>query len=660
MAPSVRLGTLIFLALGLLAAWIGIRQLTQSPTFQLSGLLLIGFALCVLVGVGGALPRLQARSDGAARDRGTTRFDRLSQLALERIVLVLGGSLGAAAMLIAPDRAFQPWTALVIWAGGIVCTLIGIAQHNPRPAAESVTLRLRGWLRLHYLELAALAALMTLGFVLRGPGLELFPHNIHGDEGEMGLTARAILNGDITDPFATAWLSHPTLWFFLQAAALRLFGNSIGGLRMLSALMGTLAIPALFWFVRPLYGRSIAVMAAALLAVYHFHVHYSRIGLNNIADPLMITLTLGAFFHGYRTRSALAFAVAGVCMGLAQYFYFGSRLIPIIVVELLVCLLLWDRRGALAITRQVGWMLLTFLLTCGPLIRYFLAHREVFGARLQDHGLLQNDNLATLPRSGQSVVAALAEHAYRSIGAFAFSADHTLFYGAEIPLLDQFAAVLFIFGLALMVLRWRKPASIALLLWVGNTALFGGFLLVDPPQSTRYLIAAPALCLLVAIGLIQLLTLLRQMLDLSPRAYTGSVTCIALLMMIWNIYFYFDVYTPRNSYGGTGAITEVARFLQAQSGLDYVYMFTGPAFYLRHGTIGFIASQPQGIDVNAKLEAIATLPEPPAGLQPVFIFIPERLGELATVKQRYPNGQLHEYRNEPQRDHPIVYIYVPR
>jgi 4-amino-4-deoxy-L-arabinose transferase-like glycosyltransferase len=64
------------------------------------------------------------------------------------------------------------------------------------------------------------------------------------------------------------------LWFFLQALSLKVFGDSVVGLRMLTALIGTATVPLLYFFARPWYGRRVALMAATLLLAYHFHIHF--------------------------------------------------------------------------------------------------------------------------------------------------------------------------------------------------------------------------------------------------------------------------------------------------------------------------------------------------------------------------------------------------
>ena len=548
---------------------------------------------------------------------------------------------------------------LALWVTGIALFLAGAARLEPtnaignRAAPASPRIPPGRW------ELLCVLALTLGAWLLRRYAVDSIPHNVHGDEGEMGLVARAVLRGDQRDPFATAWLAHPSLWFFVQALALDLFGDSIGGLRMLSALLGTLTVPALYVFARPLYGRAAAIIAAALLAGYHLHVHYSRIGLSNIADPLMIVLTLTAFFHGYRTRAPAAFALSGVLMGLAQYFYFSGRFIPVLVLVLLVYLAATDRRALFTLWQPIGLLAAGFLLAAGPLLHYFIAHPDVFIGRLVEHGLFQPDRLAELQANGQSLVSALVEHASRAFGIFVFLEERSPFYGPGIPLLDKASAVLLLFSVMLMLRHWRQVESIALLLWVGVTALLGGFLLVGAPQSTRYVIAAPARCVLVGVALARIGSLLGEIAR-SPTWRITAMTATVVSIVAWNIYFYFGVYTPRNVYARAEALTEIANYLRPQAGQRYVYLFAHPQFYLNHGTIQFVGNRPAGTNVRDHLSSSTALGDPPPGLRPLFIFVPERLSELELVKPRYPVGELHEYRVQPGNRQALLYIYEPK
>lgn len=574
-----------------------------------------------------------------------------------RLALWLGLLLAAFAALASRNPVLQPWPVLICWMLGLVLFVVGAAGTRSgsqgRPAEPAVESRIARW------EVIVLLLLTIVAFLLRGYGLSAIPHNIHGDEGEMGMAARAVLSGELRDPFSTSWADHPSLWFFLQATALRLFGNNIAGLRMLSAILGASTVPALFFFARPLFGRPVALLAALLLTVYHFHVHFSRLGLNNIGDPLLLLLTMLPLFGGIRSGSRRAFALAGVVAGIAQYFYFGTRLIPVLVLILLVYLRLWQRGRLRGLAPQLGIMGVGFLAAIAPSIIYYMSRPETFLAKFTSRFLVQGGDISQLAAPGQSLAAALAGQAYRTLFYYFAVKEQGQFYGSGIPMLDHGMDVLFLLGILIALWRWKRLGYATLVVWVAGVAFFGGFLLWQPQESQRYLMATPALCIAMAVGLEEFALLLVRGGGFRPLVSRAITSAAVLALVIWNVQFYFAVYTPRNDYANAQAVTDLAAVLAPHSDNWYVYLFTAPQLYLNHGTIRFVANDPAGIDIPQPLQSITELPPTQAGFEPVFVFTPERLGELELVKQRYTRGELIELHRSPGPEEALLYLYEP-
>ncbi len=78
---------------------------------------------------------------------------------------------------------------------------------------------------------------------------------------------------------ATAWTARdvaPPLYYYLLHFWLRLFGTSEAAARSLSALVGTLTIPAMYAVGRMLFGRLAGFLAAALVAASPLYIWYSQ------------------------------------------------------------------------------------------------------------------------------------------------------------------------------------------------------------------------------------------------------------------------------------------------------------------------------------------------------------------------------------------------
>jgi hypothetical protein len=164
----------------------------------------------------------------------------------------------------------------------------------------------------------------------------------------------------------------------------------------------------------------------------------------------------------------------------------------------------------------------------------------------------------------------------------------------------------------------------------------------------------------MALALVQVRVLSSKILAASQRVWAVGVAIAVAALALWNVYFYFNIYTPRNSYTYTPIMTDIGYYLRAQAGKRYAYAFTTPYIYLNYATIEFIANDPPGMDVLDPLTSITDLPETPGGLRPVFIFVPDRLNELEVVKQQYPDGELRKFSHSPTPGKVYLYIYEPR
>jgi 4-amino-4-deoxy-L-arabinose transferase-like glycosyltransferase len=631
MEPQSRLGRLLFLGAVLLTAWLSMAAIVPDPRAALAA-----WPALIAATVAFTLLSLSHRSGAAAWL--TAALDRLTPT----IPLFVGaGFCAVVAWWLAGVLEPQPWGALAAWGGSVALFLVGcwrFHQSHPAQLADPQPPFAR-W------EPAALAGITILAFVLRSWALADLPANFSGDEGEMGSIAREVIDGHWTAPFGTAWIAHPALWFYLQALGLTLFGDTVFGLRFVSTIVGTLAIPLLYVIARGLYGRPVALLSAGLLAIYHYHIHYSRICLNNIADPLLGIACLGALVYGFKRSMPAAFAVAGLACGIAQHGYFGSRLLPVLLVALLLSMLLIDRERLRAAWRGLALLPFGFLIGIGPLLQHFIRNPEEFSSRTNTVGVLQSGWIERELEAGRSLLQIIADQIYLGFGAYTFVPDTNTFYAPEMPLLDRTSAVLFIFGIGLAISRWRRIEYLLPLLWVVAAALFGGALLINPADSARYVTTAAAICILIALALEQLGALLMWALPQARRALPALGLAVVAALGAWNVNFYFREYAATRTFSGGGGetTTAIARYLRAQPDPIYVYMLTPPIFFFEHGAIRFIAADVPGVDVHNAVVTADALPEAPPQMRPIFILREERAPEIDAIRRRFPDGAVRRF-----------------
>lgn len=644
----------------LLAAALGLASLGQHYFFHRREYLWDGLAFHVLAVLCFALAwhlvTAQPRAARPAR-RWSLGLDAwLRTHPLPAVLVALGLLFSGLATLLVRDRTLGQSTAdaVALWLLGVGA--VGAAALWPAlwpPAwVRDWRARLRGISRGTWLEAATVVALTILAFLLRATALGSVPFTLGGDEAWHGLLARRVLHGELRNPFFMGYMSMPTLFYWPLSWSLRLVGDTMVGARLPAALVGTATVPLLYLFARSLWGRRTALLAAAFLAAYDYHLHFSRLVANNVWDPLFVLLALWALDCGIRKlenresgTAYRSFLAAGLVMGLSFYFYTGARLLPALV-AVYVLFVAWRRRWRIeGQGRHLLLLALAFLVVAGPMLSYALSHPAEWNARINQVGILQSGWLAREPGlTGKSTLYILVEQFLRAAGAFHVYPDRTVWYGADRPLLAFGAGAFALLGLAWAIAHWRERRHFLVLIWFWSAILSGGMLTESPPSSQRLVIAIPAVALLVAIGLEQTVVLARRL--LAPVRVRWENVALGLLIVALaasSVRFYFVEFTPSRRYGSANGetATMIGHYLHDLDGDYRAYFFGAPRIYWNFGTMPFLAPDVPGEDVLQPLSAPPDFVDRDQAA--VFVFLPDRTGELAWVQQALPDGRQREF-----------------
>jgi len=106
------------------------------------------------------------------------------------------------------------------------------------------------------------------------------------------------------------------------------------------------------------WGRIAAIAGASIMAFSAANVHYSRMALNNITTPFFWTVCFFFLMRGLRKQRPTDWTLAGLAAGLSEHFYYGTRLLPFILVAFVVYLLVVHWRCARHYVEQFGWLVL--------------------------------------------------------------------------------------------------------------------------------------------------------------------------------------------------------------------------------------------------------------------------------------------------------------
>jgi 4-amino-4-deoxy-L-arabinose transferase-like glycosyltransferase len=90
--------------------------------------------------------------------------------------------------------------------------------------------------------------------------------------------------------------------FAWHAASIRIFGETVHGLRMSSVFVGTLTLIPFHFLVRLLFDKRTSLVAAFLLAVSHAFIALNRLGISYTQTTLFEVTTFYFLFRGLRTR----------------------------------------------------------------------------------------------------------------------------------------------------------------------------------------------------------------------------------------------------------------------------------------------------------------------------------------------------------------------
>ena len=346
------------------------------------------------------------------------------------------------------------------------------------------------------------AGLTLVALALRVVGLGRFPVFLTVDEENFWNMARLVVYPGRVSPFATGWAQHPFLIATLQGYAMRLLGEGTFSLRLPSALLGTLHIPALYVLARLLYGRRVGRWSALALTFLVAHLMFSRYGLNQVGDALMTLLALIGLLRAWRGGRAMDYVLFGAALGMGQLFYaaglFSLVLIAVFVVYLAV------RQPDLIYRQADGFVLAmaAFALVVLPYYAYLLAHHLPLLPR-SDLYLLDRIGiqiyLDILDRSPAEFLGVMALSLRDVYTAYVATFDQGRYAFAALPLLGLVGVPLFVLGALAALRRWREPRyglPLAYLLLIPLPTL----LATPIPDYFRYVLAMPFGALMIGLG----------------------------------------------------------------------------------------------------------------------------------------------------------------
>jgi 4-amino-4-deoxy-L-arabinose transferase-like glycosyltransferase len=509
-------------------------------------------------------------------------------------------------------------------------------------------------------EVVLAVGLLLLALYLRLTNLEYMP-GINGDEGEQGVNARAIVEGAPAVLFGYGWWGVPNLYFHCAAWMLRIFGDSMVGLRMLSVISGVLAVWFAYRVGRLLWGPRCGLIAGLLLAVSPLALQFSRTG--SVSTPTG-TLWGGGFLfllRALRWRSWGDWVISAIFFGLGLYFYpAGKIIIPLLPVIGLYALVRWRSAGVQRYALGFLLMLFTFSLVFLP-YGIFSAKDQWrgFGGRAQETSILSpQSQQQTFSKLGlfydpawaqQSIPRAALGHPLAwarvmfeqfriSVEIIYRRADPTGFYAIrehDGSMMAPFLAALTVLGLAYAGWKMWDPRYGLINLW-----FWGGLLAValttDTPSAQRLTCAWPAVTLFPAVLLDRVCAAAWPLSRTFARRWVNVPLCALLIFFAADGYREYFIHSwSLCTYCNA---TAQARHVQAVGPTYKFYQFgVGEAdIWFGYGSTKFAAKGVEGVDVPVPADIFPITSNRDKGLAFIVWGYNERY--LPLIRLYYPGG----------------------
>ena len=509
-------------------------------------------------------------------------------------------------------------------------------------AGGFITSRITPWLAAHRFDLAILVALAAVAGSVRLTLLVEIPAGLHGDEAWTGIDAARILDEGWIGPYVTSALGQASGPLYFAAPFVGLFGETVFSIRLASAVLGIATVLVTYLAVRVMFDRTVATFAAVLLAVGVWHLHYSRLAFPVIAWPLLEMLTLLFLFLGIKTGRLYHFAIAGLFFGGGIYTYnaYPAFVFPTALFIAWIGIgLLLAPSGRVELLRRyvarIAVMAAITVIVALPMFRYMADSSNSYFNHQETISVFEQDEWG---RAGfADRVDILRGNAWEFYEAAFWSGQADGADGAgHQAMVDRVTLVFLIVGALILLARWRRPASVAVLLMV--LMLPAGTIVTTQGLFRQTLGMVPFLAVLAAIPLaLWWERSARFAPNLRYLSY-GTIAGVVGLIAFLNLSFYFgefpDTLVARSTF--TPALAETSG-LMSELPEDQLIYFYSDRWSFDYETVRYLTSDRPGED-RSRVFSDTTGLEPDLTQNIAYVFMDPYLDRIDEVAALYPGG----------------------
>jgi uncharacterized membrane protein len=539
-------------------------------------------------------------------------------------------------------------SGFIAWLLALLCFILVFAE---KPAWQI------RWQRHHWF----LLGILLIGIFYRFYRLPEVPVDFGSDQIEKLLDVYDVLQGE-RPLFFPRNTGREALQFYWTALLIRFTPLDLN-FTALKVGTGIFSVWTLFWVYllgKELYGRHVGLLAALFMAMSHWHIAITRIGLRFVFTAAFLTPTLYFLIRAFRYNRRNDWLAAGAFLGIGLHTYIPMRMVPLLLLVLTAVKLIFDwwqrckpaAAEPFAESSALNWrfwghglsgglMALLFFL---PLLRYMVDYPQMFWFRAASR-LTTNDQAINYWQTfwGNSQRAWLMFN-YQGDSVYANNLPHS-------PMLDEVTAALFVLGLVYLLwqlVRYRDRRSLYVLLSLAIMLLpsiLSFAFTSENPSAARTGGAIPLVMITAVLPLyavwhyVTAAGLGRERKRLATAVMTIFIT--AALIINYNWYFVrYDQSYRQISLNHSELAYVTQEFIQRGGQLTDVYHVTYP-HWTDTRAIAILNGQPYWNQSIHDLAGLIHHANPDR--RQLFLLNTDDLAAVALLNEILPQGQLTHY-----------------
>jgi len=306
-------------------------------------------------------------------------------------------------------------------------------------------------------EFLLLGIIIILSLVVRFLAIDKLLANLICDECDNMGNIYQIIYSKGPGIFGLDWKPQPAFSVYLMSVFVRIFGESVLGLRSASIILSTIALIFFYFLCKRAMSQGAALAATFILSFNSWYLHFSRSGWENIHICLYELIAFLSIEKALETKKWRYYVTGAIGIALGLYGYFaGIFIIPSVMLYFLF-VLRYHRTQWLRVIAGFLLMFILVLILFLPQGISIIKQWKYFNRR-PENVFVFNQKLPYMDKDSWTGV--IIENAKRNIMTL-YDGTHSnnpRYFPPREPLFDKMSCILIFTGMFLSLYAWRKSA----------------------------------------------------------------------------------------------------------------------------------------------------------------------------------------------------------